>query len=324
MSQQDKQGIEKAREVLETEAEAIRRLSERLDAGFERALDILAATRGRVVVSGMGKSGIIAKKIAATLSSTGTPAFFLHPAEALHGDLGMLVEGDVVLVLSASGETVELLRLLEFVKRIGVKIVALVGDMSSAMARDADVALDVSVAREACPMNLVPTASTTAALAMGDALALALSARRGFRSEDFARNHPGGRLGFKLTRVSDVMHSGDELPRVPRSLKVQEALSIISEKALGMTAVLDADGLLCGVFTDGDLRRCLERGVDLAKTEVGECATPQPVLIRSGEAASRALKLMEDRHITSLLVVDEEGHLEGVVHIHDLWRLQMF
>jgi arabinose-5-phosphate isomerase len=317
---------QKAREVLEIEAAAIKALAERVDERFDRAIELLASTRGRVVVSGMGKSGIVCKKIAATLSSTGTASYFLHPAEALHGDLGMVVEGDLVLVVSASGETVELLRLLEFVrlKRLGVTIVALVGDLRSSLARHADVALDVSVAREACPLNLAPTASTTAAMALGDALALALSARRGFKPEDFARNHPGGSLGKQLIRVGDVMHTGESLPRVLPGVTVQEAAREMSAKKLGMTAVVDESGRLLGLFTDGDLRRTVERGLDLAKTAVGDCASPRPVLIGRADPVAKTLKLMEEYQITSLLVADDEGILEGVVHIHDLWRLEMF
>jgi arabinose-5-phosphate isomerase len=317
------ESVRKAREVLEIEAAAIRTLMDRLDRNFDRAIELLASTRGRIVVSGMGKSGIVCRKIAATLSSTGSPAFFLHPAEALHGDLGMVVEEDLVLAVSATGRTVEVLRMLEYVKRLGVSVVALVGDMDSAMARHADVALDVSVTREACPLNLAPTASTSAALAMGDALAIALASRRGFRSEDFARNHPGGSLGARLVRVRDLMHAGEAVPRVLPQVTVQEAVAEISAKKLGITAVVDADGLLEGILTDGDLRRCVERGVDLAKTPVGECASARPVTIDPDEPAAKALKLMEDWRITSLLVTDPEGRLQGVVHIQDLWRHQM-
>jgi len=313
-----------AREVIETEAEAVRALAARLDHRFDQAIELLFKTRGRVVVSGMGKSGIVCRKIAATLASTGTPAFFLHPAEAIHGDLGALVEGDTVLVASTSGETVEILRLMEYVKRLGIPVLALAGALDSTLARAADVTLDVSVAREACRMNLAPTASTAATLAMGDALAVALYTRRGFQPEDFARNHPGGRLGSKLVRVADVMHTGTALPRVGPEASLREAVVEMSAKTLGMTAVVAADGAIRGVLTDGDVRRLIQKGADFATTPVGSVASASPVLIARDEPAAKALALMEARHITSLLVADGEGRLEGVVQIHDLWRLQMF
>lgn len=313
-----------ARDALRTEADALRDIADRIDQRFDEAVETILKTRGRVVVSGMGKSGIICKKIAATFASTGTPAFFLHPAEARHGDMGMMVDGDVVVVLSASGETAEVLRFVEFVKRINVSLIAIVGNLESALARSADIVLDVTVPREACLLNLAPTASTTAALAMGDALAIAVYTRRGFRPEDFARFHPGGQIGFRLVKVRDAMKRGEDLPRVAPGVTVQVAVLEMSAKKLGMTTVVDSEGKLLGILTDGDLRRLVERGVDLAKTAIDECMTREPAVIDADEPASKALGIMEKRKITSLLVADAEGRLEGVLHLHDLWRLQMF
>lgn len=315
---------EVARDVLRTEAEAILALIDRLDEGFDRAIELLFASRGRVVVSGMGKSGIIAKKIAATLASTGTPAYFLHPAEALHGDLGMLVDGDVVLLLSNSGETSELLRLLEVVKRLNLQSIAFVGRKDSTLGKWADVSLDCGIAREACPLGLAPTASTTAALALGDALALALAARRGFTVEDFARRHPGGRLGRELLRVADIMHTGNAVPRVDLDTSIASAVVEMSRGGFGMTVVVDPAGALAGVFTDGDLRRVLARGVSITGRNVGEFRTRDPKVVRAGDAAAKALAVLEEFKITSLVVVEPDHRVAGVVHLHDLWRLEMF
>lgn len=313
--------LESARRVLEIEAEAIRSLAGRLDQTFVRAVDILQGCRGRVVLTGMGKSGFIAKKIAATFASTGTPALFLHPAEGVHGDLGMVVRGDVVLAISNSGETEELIQLLPAFKRLGVALISLVGNLLSTLARESEVALDVRVAEEACPMNLAPTASTTAALAMGDALAVALLERRGIREEDFALIHPGGILGKKLLlRVEDLMHRGEELPVVGQDELMREAIPMISGKRLGMTAVTDGDGRLVGIITDGDLRRALQRWPDLLEQPVQAVMTRQPKCIAKTELGAKAVQVMAQHAITSLLIVDEGGRPEGVIHLHDLLR----
>lgn len=316
---------EVAAEVLETEAAAIRGLLPQLDERFDRAVDLLRSCAGRVVCTGMGKSGLVLKKIAATLSSTGTPAFFLHPAEAVHGDLGVIVPGDVVLAASYSGTTEELLRLVETLKRLGVPLVVMTANASSPLARHADLHLPVAIDREACPLGLAPTASTTATLAMGDALAMALLEARGFTREDFARLHPAGRLGKRLLKVDQLMHAGDDLPRVRLDTPMREAIYEMSRKKLGITAVLDGEGRLAGCISDGDLRRLLQNddGSILQKT-AGECMTANPRTIRGEELAAAALKTMEDHRITSLFVCDEAGRLEGVVHLHDLWRLELF
>ena len=313
-----------AKQVLRVEAEAIQGLIERLDERFDRAVDLILKSRGRVIVSGMGKSGLVGKKIAATLASTGTPAYFLHPAEAVHGDLGMLVDGDVVLALSNSGETPELLRLLEFVKRLNLSIIAFVGQEGSALGKNADVALDCGIAREACPLGLAPTASTTAALAMGDALALTVASIRGFTAQDFASRHPGGSLGRKLFQVKDLMRTGDAVPRVRLEDSLVGVVSEMSRKGIGMTTVVDAQGCLAGIVTDGDLRRLLEKGVAPAGRTAADCRTPHPKTIAREETASKALALLEEWKITSLVVVDAAGHVEGVLHLHDLWRLELF
>ncbi len=313
--------LESARRVLRIEAEAIRALADRLDQAFVRALDMLEACRGRVVLTGMGKSGFIAKKIAATFASTGTPALFLHPAEGVHGDLGMVVRGDVVVAVSNSGETEEIAELLPAFQRLGLGLIALVGNPLSTLARESDVVLDVGVAEEACPMNLAPTASTTAALAMGDALAVALLERRGIREEDFALIHPGGALGKKLLlKVQDLMHRGDELPLVNQDVPMREAIPIISGKRLGMTGVTDGGGKVVGIITDGDLRRALQRWPELLERPVHAIMTRQPKCIGKGELAAKAVQVMEEHAITSLLIVDGAGRPEGVIHLHDLLR----
>jgi arabinose-5-phosphate isomerase len=318
--------IELARKVLRTEAAAILGLVDRIDAApqhFERAVQLLYDCRGRVIVTGMGKSGLICRKIAATLSSTGTSAWFLHPAEALHGDLGAIREDDVVIALSYSGETEELLRLLESVRRLGARLIALTGDPSSSMARAADVTLDCSIAEEACPMNLAPTASTTAALAMGDALAMTLLVRKGFREEQFASLHPGGKLGRRLMRVEHVMHAGDAAPSVGMSAAMPEVFHEMSSKRLGMTCVVGDDGALAGIFTDGDLRRLMSRVSNVLALSAGEVMTRNPITIGRELLAVEALRIMEMHKVTSVVVVDRRRVVEGVVHLHDLWRTQM-
>jgi arabinose-5-phosphate isomerase len=313
-----------ARQVLEIEAQAIRDLLPRIDADFERAVETLFACGGRVVVTGMGKSGLIGQKISATLSSTGTPSLFLHPAEAIHGDLGRIVKGDVVLAISYGGDTAEVLSLVPQVKRLGSPLVALTGNPRSPLAGAADIHLDVSIRQEACPLGLAPTASTTAALAMGDALSMALLERRGFTVEDFAVLHPGGRLGKQLLRVEDAMHTGDEIPRVAPETLMKDVLFEMTRKRLGLTTVTDGDGRLQGVISDGDLRRQMERhGYTLFDRSAGECMTRDPVLVGRRELATRALDLMETRKITALLVVNEAGVVEGVLHLHDLWKTEM-
>jgi arabinose-5-phosphate isomerase len=317
-------GLDLARKVLRTEAAAILGLVDRIDGDFERAVQLLFECRGRVIVTGMGKSGIICRKIAATLSSTGTSAWFLHPAEAIHGDLGAIREDDVVLALSHSGETEELIRLLESIRRIGARLIALTGNPDSTLARAADVTLDCGIAEEACPMNLVPTASTTAALAMGDALAMTLLVRKGFGEEQFASLHPGGKLGRRLMRVENVMHAGDAAPIVRTSTPMVDVFHVMSSKRLGMTCVVDAGGRLVGIFTDGDLRRLMLKNPDVLGLTAGEVMTANPITIQRELLAVEALKVMETHKITSVVVVDGGRVVEGVVHLHDLWRTQMF
>jgi arabinose-5-phosphate isomerase len=317
--------LETARRVLRIEAEALTELQKRLDGRFERAVELLLACKGRVVVTGMGKSGLIGRKIAATLSSTGTPSVFLHPAEALHGDLGMLMREDVVLAVSYGGETEEIAALLETIKRLGLRMVALTGNTGSTIAAASDVAIDVSVKEEACSLNLAPTASTTATMAMGDALAIALLDRRGFSSGDFAALHPGGRLGKKLLRAEDLMHSGEAMPRVAATSKIPDVIYEMSKKGLGMTTVVDAGGRLAGILTDGDLRRLMQqRGASTLELVVGECLTKNPHTIAPGELAGTALRMMEERKITSLVVIDPMHRPLGVLHLHDLWTLELF
>jgi arabinose-5-phosphate isomerase len=318
--------LELAKRVLRIEAAAILGLVDRLNGDFERALDILFECRGRVIVTGMGKSGIVSRKIAATFSSTGTPAFFLHPAEAIHGDLGAIRDDDVVVALSHSGETEELLRLLESIRRIGARLIAITGAPDSTLGRAADVALDCSIAEEACPMNLVPTASTTASLALGDALAMTLLVRKGFRAEQFAAFHPGGKLGRKLVTVESVMHGGDAAPRVGRATIMPDVIHEMSSKRLGMTCIVEADGRLAGVFTDGDLRRLMMTRPPNAvfALAAGEVMTSShPLTISRDMLAVEALRIMETHKITAVVVVDDAGKVEGVVHLHDLWRTQM-
>lgn len=313
-----------ARQVLEIEARAVAELAGRLDEGFDRAVEMLVGCKGRVLLTGMGKSGIIAQKIAATFSSTGTPAYFMHPAEAIHGDLGMIVSGDVLLALSNSGETGEIVRLLELVRRLGASIVALSGSPRSTLARRADVHLDVGVRREAGSLDLLPTASTTAALAMGDALVVACYEKRGFSRGDFARFHPGGRLGRKLLTVADLMHTGEGVPTVREQTPMPEALREMSAKKLGMTCVVDGEGLLAGVMTDGDLRRRMLRVEKPLQGTAQSAMTTTPATIGPDALATEALRILEERKITSLPVVDASRRLLGVIQIHDLWRTELF
>ncbi|HJU05864.1 MAG TPA: KpsF/GutQ family sugar-phosphate isomerase [Nitrospiraceae bacterium] len=311
--------IEHGKRVLEIEARAIAGLVERLDHRFNEAVDALFQCAGKVVVSGMGKSGLVGQKIAATLASTGTPAFFLHPADGIHGDLGMLARPDVLIAISNSGETEELIKLLPFVKRLNIPVIALTGRLQSTLAKNSEVVLDVSVSEEACPMGLAPTASTTATLAMGDALAIALLQKRGFREEDFNLVHPGGILSRRLLKVRDMMHQGDEIPRVVSHTPVRDAILEMTTKKLGMTTVVDASGRLTGVITDGDLRRFLEKGIDLTTSYAGDLASGTPKTIAPDDLAARAVQTMERHAITSLVVL-EKGELVGVVHLHDLLR----
>jgi arabinose-5-phosphate isomerase len=316
--------LETARRVLHIEAQALNELCGRLDASFDHAVELLLACKGRVVVTGMGKSGLIGRKISATLSSTGTPSFFLHPAEALHGDLGMLARGDALLAISYGGETPEILNLLETLKRLEMHIVSLTGNPKSTLAAGSEVVLDVSVKEEACTLNLAPTASTTVAMALGDALAVALLERRGFQVDDFAALHPAGRLGKKLLRVEHLMHKGEALPRVAPETPMPATFHEMSAKKLGMTTVTGPQGELLGILTDGDLRRLMEKygGATLAMT-VGDCMVRTPQTIGPDLLASEALNLMEKKKITSVVVVDSARRVLGVVHLHDLWTLEL-
>lgn len=313
--------LDLARETLEIEARAVQRMSSRLSDDFATACHLCMATTGRVVVTGMGKSGHIASKIAATLASTGTPAFFMHPAEASHGDLGMITDQDLLLAISYSGESVEIITFLPLIKRLGAKLVTMTGNPDSTLANAADVHLDVGVTEEACPLNLAPTASTTATLAMGDALAVALLKYRGFTAEDFARSHPSGALGKRLLlRVSDVMRSGDEIPAVSTNVSLRDGLMEMTQKGLGMTAIVDKDHKIVGIFTDGDLRRALDEGADVHETKMSDimhtgCKTTSPDIL-----AAEAVHILEENQITSLLVADDEQRLVGALNVHDLFR----
>ncbi len=313
---------ERAARVLAVEAEGIQGLRTKLDANFDRAVGILRATQGKVVVTGMGKSGIIGRKIAATLASTGTPAFFLHPGEGIHGDVGMVHRSDAVIILSNSGETEEVTRLLPVFKRLGLPLIVLTGNLASTLARHADAVLDVGVREEACPLGLAPTASTTAALAMGDALAVVLFEEKEFSAEDFARLHPGGALGRKLLCVADLMHTGDEIPLVGPGTLLKDALFTISAKRLGMTAVVDETARLVGIITDGDVRRAMARGTDIFTVTANQVMTPSPKRIAPTDLAAAALRSMEANAITSLLVCNptDPQRLVGILHIHDLLK----
>ena len=314
--------LAEAKKVIRIEAEALMNLAEAINGEFERAVQLILASKGRVVVTGMGKSGLIGQKIASTMASTGTPAFFLHPGEAIHGDLGMIMKGDVVIAISNSGETEELIRILPVIKRLGARLISVAGKPSSTLAKAGDVFLDISVKEEACPLGLAPTASTTATLAMGDALAVALLVQRGFKAEDFALFHPGGALGKRLIlRVEDLMHKGDAVPLVPEGTPMREALFVITSKGLGITGVIDADGSLVGVITDGDLRRALENGTDFLDRPAGELMKRNPKRIGRADLAAGALQRMEEYAITSLFVFDaDDDRPVGIVHLHDLLK----
>ncbi len=315
--------LEEAKRVIRVEAEALLALADSLDGEFAKGVDLILSSSGRVVVTGMGKSGIICQKIASTLSSTGTPAFFLHPAEGIHGDLGMIMRGDVVVALSNSGETEEVVRILPVIKRIGAKLISMSGSRSSTLARAADVFLEIAVKEEACPLGLAPTASTTAALAMGDALAVALLVERGFKAEDFALFHPGGALGKKLIlRVEDLMHTGDAVPLVFEEVLMREALFVITSRGLGITGVVNYRGSLMGVITDGDLRRALERGADILNATAGDLMSRNPKKIAEGDLAAKALQRMEEHSITSLFVFSDTSADKpvGIIHLHDLLK----
>jgi len=316
--------LDSARKVLRIEADSVREQIGNLGPEFEAAVLALHSCQGRVVVTGMGKSGIVGQKIAATLASTGTPAFFLHPAEAIHGDLGMIVKGDVVLALSYSGETEEILRLLEYLKRLEIALISMTGVPASTLARAATFPISVAISREACPLNLAPTASTTAMLAMGDALAMALSEKRGFREEDFAALHPGGKLGKKFLRVRDLMRRDDRVPRVAPQMLMKDVIHEMSAKMMGITAVVGGDGRLDGTISDGDLRRLLEADPDLLGKTARECSHRPARTIEESEFASAALQRMEESKITSLFVTNGEGSLIGALHLHDLWGVGLF
>lgn len=319
-----KHALSLAREVLQIEAEAVQALVARVDADFLQAMNLILACHGRVIVSGMGKSGHIARKIAATLSSTGTPAYFVHPAEASHGDLGMITADDVFIALSYSGESAELLTIVPILKRQGAKLISLTGNPASNLAREADAHLNGAVAKEACPMGLAPTASTTAALALGDALAVALLDAKGFGKDDFARSHPGGSLGRRLlTHVRDIMHSGAQIPAVPEGATLAEAVLEISRKGLGMTAVVDAANRVLGIYTDGDLRRTLEKRLDFSATPVCEVMSRQPRCVAPDALAAEAVELMERHQISQMLVVDGKQQLVGALNMHDLLRAKV-
>ncbi len=319
----DHPSIAEARRVLEVESAAILGLIDHLDQSFIDVVELIAASPGRVVSMGLGKSGIICKKISATLASTGTPSFFLHPAEAIHGDLGMVVKGDVVLAVSNSGETEEIVRIVPSVKRLGAELVSITGNPASTLAKGSDYHLSAAISREACPLGLAPTASTTAALALGDALAMALLVRKGFKEEDFAFLHPGGKLGKRFLRIHDLMHGGDSVPVVTPTTSMNDVIYEMSRKGFGITAVAEQRRLE-GVISDGDLRRLLQKDQEILRKTARECMKPNPQTISGDEFASAALAVMEQRKITSLFVMDAENRLEGIIHLHDLWGLELF
>lgn len=314
--------VEIGKQVLRTEATAIENAIARIDNRFEKAVEILFNTKGRVVTTGMGKSGLIARKISATLTSTGTPSIFLHPSEAVHGDIGIIHEQDVVMALSSSGETFEVLRLLDYIKRIGVQLVSMVGNIESTLARESDVCLDCSIENEACPIGLVPSTSTTLTLAIGDALSIALMEKKGFSEEDFKFYHPGGSIGKKLLKVKHLMHTGGDLPIVKKEDLMADVLPVMTAKKFGIAIIIDQDKRVQGVITDGDLRRNLLKGVDFSRANAALCMTPDPLNIEEDNLAVEALKIMEDHLITSL-VVTENSRLKGLLHLHDLWRTEM-
>lgn len=317
--------IQTGKEVLEIEAKAVASLVPRLDEHFVRAVDLLSKIKSRVIVTGMGKSGIIGRKIAATLASCGTPALFIHPADAGHGDLGMILKDDVILAISYSGETKEISDLLDFIKRIGVKLIAITGNRKSRIAKYSDIVLDAKVEREAGPKDMVPTASSTAALALGDALAIALMKKKGFGEEDYAFFHPKGQLGKKFVKVEMLMHSGGEIPCVSMDTPMIQVIEEMTNKKLGMTCVVDEKKTLHGVITDGDLRRMIKKHQEnIFQKNARDCMSPNPVTISREGLATEALNLMEDKKITSLVIKNKQGKVEGIIHLHDLWRTEMF
>ncbi|MDH3670181.1 MAG: KpsF/GutQ family sugar-phosphate isomerase [Gammaproteobacteria bacterium] len=321
MTKKEPPFCEHGREVVALEAKAVAALANRIDEGFVRACELILACKGRVVIVGVGKSGHIGGKVAATLASTGTPAFFVHPGEASHGDLGMITPEDIVLAISNSGESKEILTILPIIKRMGVKLIALAGNTNSSLTRQADASLDVSVEKEACPMNLSPTASTTAALAMGDAIAVALLKSRNFTREDFARSHPGGLLGRRLLiYVEDLMHTGEQIPLVTDDASLQDALLEMTSKGLGMTGVLDKQGQLCGIYTDGDLRRTLNQGVDVYKAKISDVMTHDPTTIGADRLAHEAVELIRQHNFNGLYVVDSDNHVLGALNMQVLLR----
>lgn len=316
--------VEIGKKVLATEAKAIENTITKIDKKFEQAVEIIFQTRGRAVITGMGKSGLIARKVSATMTSTGTPSVFLHPSEALHGDIGIINSEDVVVALSTSGETEEVLRLLTVIKRLGVPLIAMVGNTSSTLARESNVFLDCSVEKEACPIGLVPSASTTLTLAMGDALAIALMEKKGFSEEEFRFFHPAGSIGKKLLKVKHLMHTGDELPLIDGNTHMTDVVRVINDKKFGVSIVVDHETRVAGIITDGDLRRCLLKSIDFSKETAAACMTRNPLTIGENNLAVEALKIMEDHLITSLVVTAQEnGKIKGLLHLHDLWRTEM-
>lgn len=317
--------IQTGKDVLETEARAVMALSQKLGDNFAESVELLFRTKARVIVTGMGKSGLVGRKITSTLASCGTPALFIHPAEAGHGDLGMIHKDDVLIAISYSGETREIIQLLEFIKRIGIKLIAITGNKRSTLAKFSDVVLDARVDKEAGPYPFIPTSSSTAALAIGDALAISLMKKKGFSEDEFARYHPKGEIGRKLIKVAALMHTGKDVPLVSKTTLMSEAVDEISKKKFGMTCVVDEERHLVGVITDGDLRRMLKKhGRDFLHKSAFECMTPHPVTIPKNELAVKALHLMEENRITSLVIQDVSGKVEGIIHLHDLWRTEMF
>jgi len=315
--------VETGKKVLEIESRAIHNAIDRIGQDFEKAVNIIFSTKGRIVLTGMGKSGLIGRKISATLTSTGTPSIFLHPSEAMHGDIGIINNDDVVMALSTSGETFEVLRLLDFIKRIGVKLISLVGNPQSELARQSDIFIDCSIEEEACPIGIVPSTSTTLTLAIGDAIAIALMEKKGFNEDDFRFNHPGGSIGKKLLKVKHLMHSGNELPKAKRDNLMLDVIKVINEKRFGVAIVVDGQNRVEGLITDGDLRRGFLRGIDFSKTRAEEMMTPKPWSIGENNMAVEALKILEENLITSIIVVDKDNTLIGLLHLHDLWRTEM-
>lgn len=316
--------IEVAKNVLKIEADAILEVSKALDESFVKAVDLLFSCKGKVVITGMGKSGIICRKIAATMSSTGTPAIFMHPAEAIHGDLGLISEGDVVIAVSYSGETEEILSLAEVLKRIGIPLISMTGNPDSTLSNISDINLNIKISKEACPLNLAPTASTTATLALGDALSMALLIRKGFKEDDFALRHPGGSLGKKLMKISDLMHTGEKVPKVYLDTNMKDVIYEMSKKGFGITAVVDREEKLKGVISDGDLRRLLQKDEKLLQRNAGDCMKSNPLTISDENLASEALKIFEEKKITSLFITEKDNKLKGIIHLHDLWRVKLF